>query len=350
MAQTQSTKSGKGSRKTAQGMGVESVTIPTGAPNVVDIPVGLIVADPEFNVRGSVDEENVKLLAGSIKREGLKHPVVVTPRTDGKYDLLVGFTRFYAYTWPKAKGGLADDVAFQKDTKGTIRATIQTEGTDRLSRLYANLVENEARNDLNPYDLAKRCAMIAQEFPDQKGPQIAARIGKHPTYVNDLLLVLRTAQPEVLDYWRKENDAAYRKEHNLGKKKALPTDKLKMIAKLPRQEQLGELDKALGRTPQVVTPGANGQTAPGTPAPDTSKTEPIVNRKQLQKARIAIRAKMAKVSRNTKEHAAYEMALNVIKWCQHPKSPDGKLKGIVNVVTSDEIAAAKDGEDPDKSN
>lgn len=345
--QTNTSKTGK-ARKTAQGMGVQSVTIPTGAPNVVDIPTSMIVADPAFNVRSTVDAEQVKALAGSIKREGLKHPVVVTPRTDGKYDLLVGFTRFYVYTWTKAQGGLADDTAFQKEVKGTIRATIQTEGTDRLSRLYANLVENEARHDLNPYDLAQRCKLIAEEFPDQKGPQIAARIGKHPTYVNDLLLVLKTAQPEVLDHWRKENDAAYRREHNLGKKKALPTDKLKLIAKLPRTEQLKELDSALGRTPTVAA--GNGQTGPDgqtPPADDASKTEPIVNRKLLTKARIAIRERMGKMAKNTKDHAAYEMALNVIKWCLHPKDPQGNVKGIVNVISSDEIKAAKDG-DPDK--
>ena len=87
----------------------------------------------EFNVRKSLDDEELKNLANSIKEHGLLQPIIVTLKGDNKYELIAGQRRLNACKSLGLKSIL----------------TIIIENADERKILTLSAVENLQRLDLN---------------------------------------------------------------------------------------------------------------------------------------------------------------------------------------------------------
>lgn len=173
------------------------------APNVVDLPAALIVADSGFNVRTNMNPDEVKELAKTIKREGQLQPVLVRKHKDGKFHLVFGFRRFLAITGKEKDGFLERD---------TIRATILDELDDptkmAIDDHFNNAIENLAREDLSTYDLGT-WAKNMQETYALSGAQIANRVRLSDSYINNLIRILKEASPKIVKRWKDENSPGF---------------------------------------------------------------------------------------------------------------------------------------------
>ena len=100
------------------------------------IPVDMIDASPH-QPRRAFDEDALLALAGSIRARGVLQPVLVRPLASGRYELIAGERR-----WRAAR--LAE--------LGSIPAVVRRH--DDAASLEVALIENMAREDLNPVEEA----------------------------------------------------------------------------------------------------------------------------------------------------------------------------------------------------
>ena len=118
------------------------------------------------------DEEALDALASSLRERGVLQPVLVRSLQNGKYELIVGERR-----WRAARiAGLE-----------TIPALVCP--FDDEAALEAALIENMAREDLNPVEEARACATLIEEF-GLSHRQIGARVGRHMSVVSNLVRLL----------------------------------------------------------------------------------------------------------------------------------------------------------------
>src|SRR5205807_2833849 len=113
------------------------------AEELRQVPVELIAPNPN-QPRRSFEEESLLALADSIRARGILQPVLVRPLVGGRYELIAGERR-----WRAAR--LAD--------RDTIPAVIRH--NDDASFELA-LIENMAREDLNPVEEARACAALVE--------------------------------------------------------------------------------------------------------------------------------------------------------------------------------------------
>jgi len=153
------------------------------------------------------DEAALDALAGSIGERGVLQPVLVRSLEDGKYELIVGERR-----WRAAK------IAGLKTISALVTAY------DDAPALEMGLIENMAREDLNPVEEARACEILVRE----RGltyRQIGARVGRNKAFVANTmrLLQLSDAVLELLEYgelseqgWTVEKLKARARESNMG--------------------------------------------------------------------------------------------------------------------------------------
>ena len=110
------------------------------------LPIDLISANPN-QPRSTFDEETLLGLAESIKLRGVLQPVLVRPIVGGRYELIAGERR-----WRAARLAELD----------TIPAVIRRH--DDAASLEVALIENMAREDLNPVEEARACAALVEEL------------------------------------------------------------------------------------------------------------------------------------------------------------------------------------------
>jgi ParB family chromosome partitioning protein len=129
-----------------------------------ELPVACI--EPNLSQpRRYFDEDTLRELAGSIGERGVLQPVLVRTLRDDSYELIAGERR-----WRAAKlAGLQ-----------TIPALVSPYGD--LQALETALIENMAREDLNPVEEARACVTLVQEFGLTYW-QIAERAGRDKTVV-----------------------------------------------------------------------------------------------------------------------------------------------------------------------
>lgn len=194
------------------------VIMPQPVTDTYEIPVSEIVADPKQNTRKNVSD--IDKLAASIKYEGQQTPVLVARRPDGKFDLIYGFRRFYAVSWPKDKGGLEMEV---------IKARV-TDAMEPEDRLMTNLIENMAREDLSSFDTAMACKQLEDMTKgDMSGSKIANKVGKSATYVNNLLKAVRVLPSNIMNRWKAEQSETWDEDFK-GTKRVLTTDNLNKLS------------------------------------------------------------------------------------------------------------------------
>jgi ParB family chromosome partitioning protein len=144
-----------------------------------ELPLELVAPNPS-QPRRRFEHEALQELAGSISEHGVLQPVLVGPVQDGKYELFAGERR-----WGAAKlAGLR-----------SIPALVSR--YDNLTALEVGLIENMARQDLNPVEEARACATLVNEFGLTQ-EQIARSVGRSRGMVNSLIGLLRLSD-EILE-------------------------------------------------------------------------------------------------------------------------------------------------------
>jgi len=165
----------KGKAKRGMGRGLSAI-LPESAPpgdvgELRELPVELIRPNPK-QPRTQFDPEALAGLAASIEASGVVQPLLVRPLHDGGYELIAGERRWRA----------AQQAGLQK-VPAVVRDSEQAE------RLQVALIENMAREDLNPVEEARACAALVDDLGLSK-EELARRIGRSRPAVSNLIRLL----------------------------------------------------------------------------------------------------------------------------------------------------------------
>jgi ParB family transcriptional regulator, chromosome partitioning protein len=161
-------------RKPGMGRGLSAILPEShelGEPSYREVPVELIRPNAG-QPRKSFDDDALDRLAESITESGVVQPLVVRPLSDGRYELIAGERRWRA----AQKAGLE-----------TVPAVLRTESETK--RLQMALVENMAREDLNPIEEARACAELVDGL-DLSKEEVARRVGRSRSTVSNLIRLL----------------------------------------------------------------------------------------------------------------------------------------------------------------
>jgi ParB family transcriptional regulator, chromosome partitioning protein len=142
-----------------------------GEPGYREVPVQMIRPNPD-QPRRRLDPETISSLAESIAEAGVIQPVIVRPLADGRYELIAGERR-----WRAAREAGLD----------TVPALLRDE--DEPQRLQTALIENVAREDLNPVDQARACAALVEDLGLSK-EELARRLGRARPAISNLIRLL----------------------------------------------------------------------------------------------------------------------------------------------------------------
>ncbi|MFZ0662370.1 MAG: ParB/RepB/Spo0J family partition protein [Acidobacteriaceae bacterium] len=122
------------------------------------------------NPRRTFEDAALKELAESIKTQGVLSPLLVRPLTENGFEIVFGERRYRAA-----------QLAGQDTVPVRIRQMSDAEA------LEAQLVENLIRAEIHPMEEAQGFrALLALEEPKYSIEQIAAKVGKSPTFVASL--------------------------------------------------------------------------------------------------------------------------------------------------------------------
>jgi ParB family transcriptional regulator, chromosome partitioning protein len=135
------------------------------------LPVELINPSPH-QPRRAFDEEGILALAESIKLRGVLQPVLVRPLPGGRFELIAGERR-----WRAARAAQLE----------TIPAVIRRH--DDAASLEVALIENMARQDLNPVEEARACAALVEELGLTR-EEVGLRVGRSRVAVSNLIRLL----------------------------------------------------------------------------------------------------------------------------------------------------------------
>jgi ParB family transcriptional regulator, chromosome partitioning protein len=136
-----------------------------------ELPVELISPNPK-QPRRRFDQEALTALAGSLGERGVLQPVLVRPKAGGTYELIAGERR-----WRAARiAGLE-----------LIPALVHER--EDAEALELALIENMAREDLNPVEEARACAALVEELALTR-EQVGRRVGRSRVAVSNLIRLL----------------------------------------------------------------------------------------------------------------------------------------------------------------
>jgi ParB family chromosome partitioning protein len=136
-------------------------------------PIPLDMIDPSPNQpRRVFDEDALMALAGSIRSRGVLQPVLVRPQPNGRYELIAGERR-----WRAAQ------LAELTSIPSLVRRH------DDAASLEVALIENLAREDLNPVEEARACAALVEELGLSR-EEVGVRVGRSRVSVSNLIRLL----------------------------------------------------------------------------------------------------------------------------------------------------------------
>jgi ParB family transcriptional regulator, chromosome partitioning protein len=159
-----------------RGMGRGLAAILTTVPSEADaelreVPVELIAPNPQ-QPRRSFEEQPLVALAESLKQRGVLQPVLVRPVPGGTYELIAGERR-----WRAAQLAGLDSVP----------AMVRPH--DDAESLELALIENMAREDLNPLEEARAVAALVEELGLTR-EDVGRRVGRSRVAISNLLRLL----------------------------------------------------------------------------------------------------------------------------------------------------------------
>ena len=131
-----------------------------------------LVKPNERQPRSDFDQEALVALSESITARGVLQPIVVRPLPDGSYELIAGERRLRA----SKLAGLDSVPAIVRET-------------DDSERLELALIENVAREDLNPVEEARACATLVEDLGVTK-EELARRLGRSRPRLSNLIRIL----------------------------------------------------------------------------------------------------------------------------------------------------------------
>jgi ParB family chromosome partitioning protein len=141
------------------------------APELREVPIELIRPNPD-QPRSRIDSRAIHDLADSVAAAGIVQPLILRPMADGTYELVAGERRWRA----AREAGL-----------GQVPAVIRDQ--EDAERLQTALVENMAREDLNPVDEARACATLVEDLGLSK-EELARRLGRSRAAISNLIRLL----------------------------------------------------------------------------------------------------------------------------------------------------------------
>jgi ParB family chromosome partitioning protein len=141
------------------------------AEELRQLPVELISPNPH-QPRDTFDEAALVALAASIKVRGVLQPVLVRPLPGGTYELIAGERR-----WRAAQ------LAGLESVPAVVRHH------DDAASLEVALIENMAREDLNPVEEARACAALTEELGLSR-EEVGQRVGRSRVAVSNLIRLL----------------------------------------------------------------------------------------------------------------------------------------------------------------
>jgi ParB family chromosome partitioning protein len=136
-----------------------------------ELPLELVTPNPD-QPRRAFDGEALLALAESIKARGLLQPIVVRALAGGTYELLAGERRLRA----SRLAGLDRLPAIVRQAQDS-------------ERLELALIENMAREDLNPVDSARACATLVEDLGVTK-EELGRRLGRSRVAISNLVRLL----------------------------------------------------------------------------------------------------------------------------------------------------------------
>jgi ParB family transcriptional regulator, chromosome partitioning protein len=135
------------------------------------IPLELIRPNPR-QPRSSFDDQTLNELAESLKANGLLQPILLRPLAGNGYELIAGERR-----WRAAR------------LAGLERVPAIVRSTEESRRLELALIENMAREDLNPVEAARACAALVEELGLTK-EDVGRRVGRSRVAVSNWIRLL----------------------------------------------------------------------------------------------------------------------------------------------------------------
>jgi ParB family transcriptional regulator, chromosome partitioning protein len=135
------------------------------------LPVELITANPH-QPRRQFDPESLVALADSIRARGVIQPVLVRPHAGGRYELIAGERRWRAAQMAELE---------------TIPAVVRQH--DDAASLELAVIENMARENLNPVEEARACAALVDELGLTR-EEVGLRVGRGRVAVSNLIRLL----------------------------------------------------------------------------------------------------------------------------------------------------------------
>jgi ParB family transcriptional regulator, chromosome partitioning protein len=136
-----------------------------------EVAVELVSPNPG-QPRKRFDEDALQALAESVKERGVLQPVLLRPRAGGTYELVAGERRWRA----------AQIAGLQ-----TLPALVQKR--DDAQSLEVALIENMAREDLNPIEAARAVAALVEELGLTR-EEVGRRVGRSRVAISNLLRLL----------------------------------------------------------------------------------------------------------------------------------------------------------------
>jgi ParB family chromosome partitioning protein len=136
-----------------------------------DLAVELLKPNPD-QPRRSFDEQALQALAESVRERGVLQPVLVRPRAGGTFEIVAGERR-----WRAAK------------LAGLERVPALVQDRDDAATLEVALVENMAREDLNPVEEARAVAALVEELGLTR-EAVGKRVGRSRVAISNLLRIL----------------------------------------------------------------------------------------------------------------------------------------------------------------
>ncbi|HWQ60038.1 MAG TPA: ParB/RepB/Spo0J family partition protein [Candidatus Fimivivens sp.] len=153
-------------RQSAPSVPVSSVGVPG-----TRVPVGDIFPNPH-QPRLRFDEEKLRELSESVREHGVLQPIIVSPLSDGKYELIAGERRLQA----TKLAGIADIPVIVRDA-------------DERQKLELAIIENIQRHDLDPVEEARAYARLMDEFGLIQ-EEVAKKMGKSRSAVANTVRLL----------------------------------------------------------------------------------------------------------------------------------------------------------------
>ena len=169
-----------------------------------ELPLALL-NESKTNPRRVFDDVSLRELAASIRSQGVLSPLLVRPLTENGFEIVAGARRYRAAQMAEA-----------------VTVPVRIKQMSDAEVLEAQLVENLIRAEIHPMEEAEGFArLLALEEPKYSIEQIAAKVGKQPSFVASRLKLVDLVPAAV--------DAFYANEIGVGH--AL------LLAKLPADQQ-----------------------------------------------------------------------------------------------------------------